>query len=132
MKGKFSAIKNLRQEISALKEKIKFLDDSLTNMTATLDGLPKAQSKDDRTARLIAAKVDLQRLLEEKTTDLAVLRADVTCYLFARQSLSNGELKVLLLRYVDCLPFAEIARQMKFSENRIFEHHRRGLKKLCD
>ena len=130
MKEKFSAIKNVRNEIKKLEEKLQDISDALQRLTVCNDGTPKTPTRSDTMSALLATKLDLEKEVEERIAALMKMRIELATKLFADVSLSNHERKVLLLRYVDGLPFKEIARQMKYSENQIFLNHRRGLKKI--
>lgn len=127
-----NAPKRLNAELQTLQERRSAIVDSLNNFTPILNGMPKMpKSKDveSRLERLIAIKLDLESQIADLQVELAAARANLAADIYSAD-LHNNEIAVLLRRYVDVQTFADIARELHFSENRVYCLRRQAFKKL--
>lgn len=121
----------LDRELSRTRELLTCLDDRLKSLTIQLDGLPKQKrSGDSRLADLIAKKLDAENRVAELDLQLFDERITLTEKILSCQTLTPTQMQILSCRYVEILPFAEIAAALKFTESHIFTLHRKALKKL--
>ena len=121
--------KRLHTELQTLQERRAAIVDSLNNFTPTLDGMPKSKDNESRLARLVTLKLDLENQIADLQSALATARANLAADIFSAD-LHNNEIAVLLRRYVESQRFADIARELHFSENRVYCLRRQALKKL--
>ncbi len=82
----------------------------------------------DRVGEITARIVDLEREINEDIDTLVDLQREI------RQRIAEipdeKQRTVLELRYINCLPFNEIADRMYYSPENIFILHQKGLKNL--
>jgi len=121
--------KRLNAELQTLQERRLAIVDSLNNFSPTLDGLPKSKDNESRLDRLVAVKLDLESQIANLQASFATARANLAADIFSAD-LHNNEVAILLRRYVDFKTYAEIARELHFSENRVYCLRRQALKKL--
>lgn len=121
--------------ISALIEKeqnrLDVLRASVERITAPMDGLPPAGDYSDRLASLAARIVDTESFLAALKTELSFARAEMSAALMSLD-LPAATLDVLVMRYVDCLPFAQIVATLNYSEAHIYYLHRQGKRAAID
>ncbi|MBQ7198577.1 MAG: hypothetical protein IJS29_04875 [Selenomonadaceae bacterium] len=120
----------LKREKENVEEKLKCVDDSLNRMTPYLDGLPNAKSADDRLARLIAEKLELENQLASLKEKLISAQVELIGGVLKVKGLTVDEENILIRRYGFCDDWAAITAAMCFSENHVFRLHRQALKKL--
>lgn len=121
----------LASELSKTRELLNCLDDRLKSLTIQLDGLPKQKrSGDSRLADLIAKKLDAENRVAELDLQLFDERITLTEKILSCQTLTPTQMQILSRRYVEILPFAEIASALQCTESHIFNLHRKALKKL--
>lgn len=123
-------VKRLQGALSTLRERHAGIIDSLHRLNTELDGLPKSHNTESRLENLVSLMIDVERQIADLQAELACTRADLTTELFSSTTLTQNEVTVLMRRYVDLLPFPQIANEMHFSQNNVFLYHRQALKKL--
>ena len=119
----------LKSEMEDLKMRLSEICDALKHLTPTLDGLPKSKTVEDRIGRLITAKLDMEEKLQEMQSEMARSAAEITAEI-AMSPLKHTEREILRRRYVDLLNWANIARELRYSETNCYTLHRQALKKL--
>lgn len=125
------SVTTLDRELSKTRELLNCLDDRLKSLTIQLDGLPKQKrSGDSRLADLITKKLDAENRVAELELQLFDERLDLTEKILSCDFLTATQMTILSCRYVECLPFAEIASALQCTESHIFNLHRKALKKL--
>lgn len=102
---------------------------AISSINAKLDDLPKAQSLTSRTENFALLLVETENNLQAIGNEL--LRATAAlCGKLLWADLSTDQREVLNLRYVQCLSFKDISRQMNYSIQHIFRLHRIAIRKL--
>ncbi len=101
------------------------------DLTPKLDGMPHAQT--------IQSKVELLALdIVEKCNELNSLHEqiiDVTAHLteqLCHDVPEPNQRTVMILRYVSCLRFRDIALAMELSERKVFELHHTAIETVLD
>lgn len=69
--------------------------------------------------------VDEEREIARLQVELDKAATDLSEEINQRVS-NSAQRRILILRYVDCLPFKEIARRVRYSERNCYHLHRRG------
>lgn len=120
---------NINGKLSDEKNRLAAIDDSLNFITPIIDGLPKSTSNNSRVEKLVAAKIDCTKRIADLQAESQNVKAELSLIILTSQ-LDTVEINILLLRYVQCLPFTDIAKKVFLSESRVFALHRRAVKKL--
>lgn len=119
----------LKEEISDKEKRLRILKDFLKNLTPRNDGTPTGRNFSSKVENLTAEIVDVEneiKNLREKMTD-----AKISLFQKLQASkLSTNETEILYQRYCLCKPFKVIAIDLRLSESRMFDLHRKGLKKI--
>lgn len=126
---KISAIWELQAELQAAQanlERLKML--ATTIGTSRTDGVPKSTTATSQVEALTVKIVDAETRLTELVDDMTAAEVDLSLEIVAR--VTGKAVDVMILRYVHCLPFAAIMRELDYSESTIFRLHRRGLKEF--
>ena len=123
---KLDTVRELDGKIRELERRLDSVKSSIFP-TPELDGQPRAKRHYSRIEKIASAIVDLERELAELRAEQISAKIDLIAALFERVRHAD-EFKILILRYADCLPFKEIAERLHFSEARIYELHRRGVR----
>ena len=116
--------RELRKQINALEAKLKLLR-TTTTTPRRIDGMPhvpNAESMPERVTRLI---VDGEQELEALREAFAVAAGDLAAEIFQRVSDMKAA-TVLILRYVNCLSFDEIADRTGYVRGHVYKLHRNG------
>ena len=117
----------ISKEIKHLKEQINRLRDSAYYSPRIIDGMPRAGSNEDRIANLTAKIIDLDNLLVTKLTKL------VDCHIEIEQAieaLDSADRLLLRMKYIDGMKWWEIANEIDYSVQRVYQMHADALKKL--
>ena len=121
-----NCVRDLRREIERRRFELENLRLASTAPTAPkIDGLPKAKPMTSKpelfTQRILDAEAELTALDAEfgrLSTELA--------FEIVRRVPKPNQQRVLIERYVNCLPFAEICTGMNYSDGSIYRLHRHG------
>lgn len=119
-----------QRELDALRERVEFWRAEAERCTAGYGpGAPGGGGAADRRAELVARIVDAQREIEARLSEIAESERE-TLALIGR--LKDERLRaLLLLRYVDCLSWAEIGDRMHYCREYIQRLHRQALEELA-
>ena len=122
------AVYQLNLKAKKLEEKISNLKDAQKHLTPTLDGLPKSRSVgskvEDLTVAIMTLEGELSALREEMVKSSVELATLITSKVPAPAA------RILLARYIGCLPFKKIIAEEHYSAAHVFSLHRRGVKKF--
>lgn len=122
--------RELSKRIGELELHLALLRRRLTETTKLLDGLPKSTPPEPRIERILAVLLDEERELESCRQRLLIEAAKLTREICLRVDKTLIR-EILLLRYVDCKSFRQIARELDISERTTFRLHRSGIAKLA-
>ena len=122
-----NVVRELKKILDKEEQKLNALRINTVNITPILDGLPRAktaQSKVEKNAlKIIESEHEIQRLQSE----LICARTITLDKIMSKVDEPNYQ-TLLVLRYVECLSFREIARRMHFVLRNIFNLHDAALK----
>ena len=121
-----TACRQLRQKITALEERLSQLRDvSIKTQTFDAAGVrtAAAESMPEKLTRLI---VDGETELEKLRAEFALTADELASEIFSRVTDTKCA-QVLMLRYVACRPFAEIADEVNYTLSHVFKLHRDGV-----
>jgi len=111
---KLSTVKELETAIKSARSRIEFLRAQAASISPPpLDGLPRAKSSTSRVEAFAALIADEERRLAELCNEHAEKQIQLMTEIYRRVEGKAGE--VLILRYVRCLPFREIAACLGYS-----------------
>lgn len=120
----------LKLRIAAEKSRLNRYKDLIDNLTAEIDGLPRAQNSAKSKVEGIAALI-----VDTEKTISALIEIKIDCilelqkYLFGIIS-NDAAREVILYRYGLCLPFNDIAARLHYSARKIFYLHSLGIDEL--
>ena len=123
---KLDGVRELDGKIRELERRLESLKSSIFP-TPELDGQPRAKMHYSRIEKITVSIVDLERELAELRAEQFSERIDLIAALFKRVRHADA-FTVLEMRYVRCQDFKTIAKTMHFSEGRVYELHRRGVR----
>lgn len=125
------SVREMKSGIKALEKKLQTLRMSAGNLVPIIDGLPHATQAKSRVERISLMIVECERELDNLRDRLIKAKSDLADKIMCE--VSEPVLQTLLvLRYVECLPFKDIAHRMVFGLRYIFKLHDKILKKgIC-
>ena len=100
-----------------------------TNMTAPIDGLPRCKQLDSRIERLAVKADEIERelaTLRKQFEQAAVALVDA----IEQRVKDQVTIEAMILRYVRCLSFRDVARAMNYSLRNVFRMIERGVKEF--
>ena len=118
----------LNKKAKILEGKISGLKDAQTNLVPLIDGLPKSHNGGSKveglTVEVMTLEDELTALREEIVKSSVELAKMITSKVPAPAS------RILLARYIGCLPFKRIIATENYSPAHIFYLHRQGVKQF--
>ena len=117
----------LRKSTQNALERIEQMKAQATRTTALLDGLPHGSTMRSKIGESV---VKLHTVIAELETDYFELLALLNQFRAELETLPPREALILQMRYIDGDSFRAIAKTLSLSTPRIFDFHRRGLKKI--
>ena len=126
-KWRLSQYQALSKEIKNLKEEIARIRDSAYYTPRLIDGMPRARSNEDRIANLTAKIITLDDILVTKLSKLVDFQIEIE---EAIDTLESADRLLMRLRYIDGKKWDDIADEMGYSIQRVWQIHSSALKKL--
>ena len=114
--------RELCKRIRELERQIAALCLSRDNIVPVLDGMPHATEIKSKVEKLALRIVENQRVLESLRVEFEAEKARLVSVIMTEFD-DPTEQSLLLLRYVACLPFREIARRMQYGLRHVFKLH---------
>lgn len=114
--------RELSKRIRELERQIAALCLSRDNIVPVLDGMPHASDVKSKVENLALRIVENQRVLENLRVELEAEKARIVSVILSEFGDPSAQ-SLLLLRYVSCLPFREVARRMRYSLRHVFKLH---------
>lgn len=121
-----TACRDLRQRIADLEARLSQLRDvSIKTQTFNVSGVrtAAAEAMPEKVTRLI---VDGETELRSLQAEFAVVADELATEIFSRVTDTKCA-QVLMLRYVQCRPFAQIADEVNYTLSHVFKLHRDGV-----
>ena len=106
---KLTSVREMKSELSRRQASLQFLTETLPVPSEAL--APLIVDEEKEIARL---QVELDAAASELSEEI---KSRVT---------NSAQRKILILRYVDCLSFKEVARRSRYSEGNCYHLHRKG------
>lgn len=119
--------RELCKRIRELERHVAALCLSRDNIVPVLDGMPHASNLKSKVEKLALQIVENQRALDCLRVELAQEKLHLASVIVAEVDDPTAQ-SLLLMRYVSCLPFREIARRMSYSLRHVFKLHDELLK----
>lgn len=107
-----------KSRIQSLNESIERLRSTLESMTQVLSMAPAHGCATDKMAEQITRLIELTQRRTDEIIALENARDNVESWL---QTLPDGKAKVIRLRYVDGLPWKQVARRAGYAESTCYE-----------
>ena len=115
-------VRSLKYEITEQEQYIANLRLSAEKLVPARDGLPHSSEIKRRVEKLALKLVEEDSKLAELRSQMELAKHDLTAKILAEVT-STSIQRLVLLRYVDCLPYKEVARRMKRSLRWTFKLH---------
>lgn len=124
-----NSVRELNKQIRRQEQHLQALRLSAENLVPILDGLPHSNEAKSRVEKIALMIIEDERELENLRAQLDRASEDLPARI--HDEVTNvQERTVLLLRYVACMRFRDIAFQLERSEARVFQIHHDVLKKI--
>ena len=124
-----NSVRELNKQIRRQEQHLQALRLSAENLVPILDGLPHSNEAKSRVEKIALMIIENERELENLRAQLDRASEDLPARIHDEVS-DVQERTVLLLRYVACMRFRDIAFQLERSEARVFQIHHDVLKKI--
>lgn len=125
---KLSDVRELKESYLMCKSHLEVLRELATSCRVPeLDGLPRAKSAKSRVENFAQKIVDAENELEIAKAKYLAGAAQLGLEILQRVK-NLSQIKILLLRYVECRAWNSIIQEVKLSDSQVFALHRRGLK----
>jgi len=122
-----NSVRELNKQIRRQEQYLQALRLSAENLVPILDGLPHSNVAKSRVEKSVLMIIESERELENLRAQLDRASEDLPARIHDEVS-DVQERTVLLLRYVACMRFRDIAFQLEMSERRVFQIHHDALK----
>lgn len=120
-------VRALVAEIEEVKRQLETLRE-VTIHIPQLTGMPKAKPTESVTEKTATAIVGMETELADLCNQLDAVVTPLAKEIIAKVGGMRG--RVLILRYVACMKFSEIADALKLSQARIYALHSEGVKQF--
>lgn len=121
---KITIVRDIEKEMVLTREKIESLRTAATNITPTIDGLPRAKASASKIEKATVQIVDAQRRLAELAAEYVTATIELAEEIYRRVKGVASE--VLIQRYILGRSFAEIAADMNYDTSNIYRLHKHG------
>lgn len=125
-----NAVRRLKLALTEAEEKLKRVDAALTNATAIRDGLPRAAVLTSRIERLTLKRLELLSTLDNLRGRLEETAIDLATRI-CQTVPDEFDQTLLLLRYVECLSWTQVAERLDFERRSVFRLHKKILSLAC-
>lgn len=122
-----NSVRELNKQIRRQEQHLQALRLSAENLVPILDGLPHSNEAKSRVEKIALMIIESERELDSLRAQLDRASEDLPARIHDEIS-DVQERTVLLLRYVACMRFRDIAFQLEMSERRVFQIHHDALK----
>lgn len=119
--------RELSKRIRELERQIAALCLNRDNIVPVLDGMPHASEIKSKVEKLALRIVENQRVLDNLRVEFETEKARLVSAILSEFDDPTAQ-SLLLLRYVSCLSFREIARRMQYGLRHVFKLHDRLVK----
>lgn len=125
-----NSVRDLHKQIRELENHLATLHKRIEDITPKNDGMPHATTIQSKVEKLALEIVEACR--ERDSLDEQILAATAQLTPKICQAVTDPqERTVVLLRYISCMHFRDIAFQLKFSDRKVYALHGDALKKIC-
>ena len=121
-----NSIRELNKQIRRLEKHLQALRLSAENLVPILDGLPHSNEAKSRVEKIALMIISDERELDVLRAELDRASEELPARIHDEVS-DVQERTILLLRYVACMRFRDIAFQLDMSERRVFQIHHDAL-----
>lgn len=122
-----NSVRELNKQIRRQEQHLQALRLSAENLVPILDGLPHSNEAKSRVEKIALMIIESERELDSLRAQLDRASEELPARIHDEVS-DVQERTVLLLRYVACMRFRDIAFQLEMSERRVFQIHHDALK----
>ena len=124
-----NAVRELKKQIRDIERHLQALRLSAENLVPILDGLPHSSEAKSRVEKIALMIVSDERELTSLNEKFLLAKAELLDKIL--RSVDEPSLQTLLvLRYVECLSFKEIARRMRFTLRHLYRLHEKYFKNV--
>lgn len=120
-----NAVRDLQVMIREKEQRLRLLEESLTNPVPIRDGLPRGKNLSRLMEQLGTETLELERLRER----LNEAKANLTLTICAA-NLDARETAIIHRRYVRCMRFRDIGFELAWSDATVFSLHRKAVRKI--
>lgn len=122
-------VRELKEKIRELERHIAALRSSAENIVPVLDGMPHSTDVKSKVETIALHVVNSERELDALRSELCSAAIHITNRI-QNSNLKRKEKTLLILRYVVCMNFRDIAFQMDISDATTFRLHHDGVQKM--
>lgn len=126
-KEELNCVRELKKKICGFEKNLRALRVASTHLVPILDGLPHSKFARSSVETIALKITENESAIGELCGVLPTLKAELADKI-VREVNDPFEQTFLVLRYVECCPFREIAHRMKYSMRALFKIHERILK----
>lgn len=120
------AVWTLAEAIDEAKSEVEELRLLAESLTRPLDGLPVVHSQNSRTEKIALKIVETEKKIEVMSEQLTAEKMKLF-ELIKATDLSPTLKRVLICRYVSCLPFNSIAKKIGYTRRHVSNLHNKAL-----
>jgi predicted nuclease with TOPRIM domain len=125
----FKNLKEQHEKVLSLRERIERLRSSMESGNRQLKAAPAKTASTDRLSENIAELVDLEAALSDEVLEL---EADISIVEGIIQTIPKSEQRrIMRFRYIDNLPWKDVAGKADYSLDHCFSLHRQAKKFLA-
>ena len=122
------AVRELKVKIKDIEKSLRTLRISADNLVPIIDGLPCAIEAKSRVEKIALMIVDRERELETLRNQLVSVKSTLANKIMSAFDEPTVQ-TLLILRYIECLTFKDIARRMCFCLRYVFKLHNKAILK---
>lgn len=125
--AELNIVRELKKLLTKEEQRLDALRINAVNIVPILDGLPHAKTAQSRVEKNALKIIESEHEIEHLQTELIRAKTTTLDKIMSKVDEPNHQ-TLLVLRYVECLSFREIARRMHFVLRNIFNLHDAALK----
>ncbi|MBR3746219.1 MAG: hypothetical protein IKN27_04580 [Selenomonadaceae bacterium] len=122
-----NTVHELKKKIRDVERRLQSLRTAAENLVPVLNGLPHSKGAKSRVEKIALDIVATEHELELLRGQMPLMKSELADKILHEVNAPDLQ-TLLILRYVECLSFNEIARRMKYGLRHIFRLHEKFFK----
>lgn len=116
------------KSLEVRKRELQRIEDLAINISSVSDGMPHQHNGTSKVENGVAAIADLKASILEDMKMLEQIKEEVSDTIYGVENYRHR--MILEMRYIGFMPFGQIAKEIRKSENNVYKIHKRAIERI--